>query len=165
MRKRIKLLDGSLSYPIELRGHNLNTKLWTAKILMDNPKIIEDIHVEYINSGVDYISTSSYQLSVKTLKEEGYNISEIENIFKKSVSVAKKALLRTKKKNIKILGSFGPFATYLADGSEYTGVYNTKDETIKEFHLENLKIINKLDIDILLYETIPCLREISGCCL
>tara|TARA_B100000029_G_scaffold445290_1_gene465602 strand:+ start:2208 stop:3086 length:879 start_codon:yes stop_codon:yes gene_type:complete len=161
MIKKIKLLDGSLSYPIESRGHGLNSKLWTAKILIDNPKVIEDIHVEYINSGVDYISTSSYQLSVKTLKVEGYNISEIENIFKKSVSVAKKALLRTKKKNIKILGSFGPFATYLADGSEYTGVYNTKDETIKEFHLENLKIINKLDIDILLYETIPCLREIS----
>ncbi len=161
MIKKIKLLDGSLSYPIESRGHGLNSKLWTAKILIDNPKVIEDIHVEYINSGVDYISTSSYQLSVKTLKAEGYNISDIENIFKKSVSVAKKALLRTKKKNIKILGSFGPFATYLADGSEYTGVYNTKDETIKEFHLENLKIINKLDIDILLYETIPCLREIS----
>ena len=86
MRKKIQLLDGSLSYPIELRGDNLNTKLWTAKILMDNPKVIEDIHVEYINSGVDYISTSSYQLSVKTLKEEGYNILEIENIFKKSVS-------------------------------------------------------------------------------
>ena len=101
MRNRIKLLDGSLSYPIELRGHNLNTKLWTAKILMDNPKIIEDIHVEYINSGVDYISTSSYQLSVKTLKEEGYNILEIENIFKKSVSVAKNALSRANKKKLK----------------------------------------------------------------
>ena len=50
MRKKIKLLDGSLSYPIELRGDNLNTKLWTAKILMDNPKVIEDIHVEYILS-------------------------------------------------------------------------------------------------------------------
>ena len=65
MRKRIKLLDGSLSYPIELRGHNLNTKLWTAKILMDNPKIIEDIQVEYIKYGVHYIYTSSNQLSVK----------------------------------------------------------------------------------------------------
>ena len=161
MRKKIQLLDGSLSYPIELRGDNLNTKLWTAKILMDNPKVIEDIHVEYINSGVDYISTSSYQLSVKTLKEEGYNILEIENIFKKSVSVAKNALSRANKKKIKILGSFGPFATYLADGSEYTGIYNTKDEVIKDFHSENLKIINKLDIDILLYETIPSLREIS----
>ena len=65
MRKKIKLLDGSLSYPIELRGDNLNTKLWTAKILMDNPKVIQDIHIEYINSGVHYISTSSYQLSQK----------------------------------------------------------------------------------------------------
>ena len=84
MIKKIKLLDGSLSYPIESRGHGLNSKLWTAKILIDNPKVIEDIHVEYINSGVDYISTSSYQLSVKTLKAEGYNISEIENKIRKN---------------------------------------------------------------------------------
>ena len=87
-----------------------------------------------------------------------YSKKEIYKIFKRSVDLPKKAV---DKKEIEIVGSFGPFGTFLADGSEYTGVYNTKDETIKEFHLENLKIINKLDIDILLYETIPCLREIS----
>ena len=70
----------------------------------------------------------SYQLSVKTLKAEGYNISEIENIFKKSVSVAK-ALLRTKK--ILKYWEAWTICNILADGSEYTGVYNTKDETIR----------------------------------
>tara|TARA_B100000902_G_scaffold377353_1_gene409493 strand:+ start:9834 stop:10730 length:897 start_codon:yes stop_codon:yes gene_type:complete len=161
MRRTIKLLDGSLSYPIEKRGFNLNSKLWTAETLINNPQVIEDTHIDYLKSGVDYITTSSYQLSVRRLREEGYNISEIKRIFNQSVLLAKNALLKTKKKKINIVGSFGPFASYLSDGSEYTGIYKNGDDEIKKFHLENLEIINKLDIDIILFETIPCLREVK----
>ena len=46
MRKKIKLLDGSLSYPIEKKGYKLNTNLWTGEILIKNPQVIEDIHVD-----------------------------------------------------------------------------------------------------------------------
>ena len=98
MRRTIKLLDGSLSYPIEKRGFNLNSKLWTAETLINNPQVIEDTHIDYLKSGVDYITTSSYQLSVRRLREEGYNISEIKRIFNQSVLLAKNALLKTKKK-------------------------------------------------------------------
>ena len=89
MRRTIKLLDGSLSYPIEKRGFNLNSKLWTAETLINNPQVIEDTHIDYLKSGVDYITTSSYQLSVRRLREEGYNISEIKRIFNQSVLLAK----------------------------------------------------------------------------
>ena len=37
MKNKIKLLDGSLSYPLENIGYNLNTKLWTADALVNNP--------------------------------------------------------------------------------------------------------------------------------
>ena len=50
MRKKIKLLDGSLSYPIEEKGYKLNTNLWTGEILIKNPEVIEDIpHILDIN--------------------------------------------------------------------------------------------------------------------
>ena len=161
MRKKIKLLDGSLSYPIEEKGYKLNTNLWTGEILIKNPEVIEDIHVDYIKSGSDYVTTSSYQLSVRRLSEEGYNVSEIRRIFGQSVDLVKKAILKTGQNKIKIVGSFGPFASYLSDGSEYSGFYELSDSEIKKFHQENSKIIHDLDIDIILYETIPCLREVK----
>ena len=136
MRKKIKLLDGSLSYPIEEKGYKLNTNLWTGEILIKNPQVIEGIHVDYIKSGSDYVTTSSYQLSVRRLREEGYNISEIRRIFGQSVDLVKKAILKTGQNNIKIVGSFGPFASYLSDGSEYTGFYELSDSKIKKFHQE-----------------------------
>ena len=161
MKNQIKLLDGSLSYPLENIGYNLNTKLWTADALVNNPSLISKIHEQYLRCGVDYISTSTYQVSIKSLRDLGYKISEIEKIFHRSVKLAKNAIKKfNTNKEIKILGSFGPFATYLADGSEYTGLYNCSDEIIKNFHNENLKIIKKLDLNVILYETIPSYKEV-----
>ena len=57
------LLDGSMSYPLEKLGYNLNKKLWTGDALINNPDIIKNIHKKYVNAGADFISTSTYQVS------------------------------------------------------------------------------------------------------
>ena len=162
MKKNIKLLDGSMSFPLEKSGYDLKNRLWTGDALINNPKLIKDIHIGYLNAGSDYISTSTYQVSSMVLKELGYNNNEIYNIFKQSVDVAKDAIKESKsKKNIKIVGSFGPFAAYLPDASEFVGLYKTSDEEIREYHIENIEVIEKIDLDIVLFETIPCLRELK----
>ena len=77
MKKEIKLLDGSLSYPLEKEGYDLNNNLWTGDALINNPDFIKKIHKDYLFAGVDFISTSTYQLSYKVLKEMGYDLSLI----------------------------------------------------------------------------------------
>tara|TARA_Y100000816_G_scaffold257999_1_gene212563 strand:+ start:310 stop:1182 length:873 start_codon:yes stop_codon:yes gene_type:complete len=155
---KIKLLDGSLSYPLENKGINLNTRLWTAQVLIDDPHILSEIHSNYVKCGVDYISTSSYQLSHDALLQLGYRKKEINKIFKRSVDLAVKAV---EKKEIEIVGSFGPFGSLLADGSEYTGKYKYDDLIIKNYHKNNFEVINNQKLDIILYETIPSLKEIK----
>ncbi len=162
MKKEIKLLDGSLSYPLEKQGYNLNKKLWTGDALINDPNVIKKIHKDYLVAGVDFISTSTYQISYRVLKEMGYNLNEIKDIFKRSVDLVQDAIEETKiKRKVKIVGSYGPFGASLSDGSEYTGKYKTSDEIIMSYHIDNMNIIKELDIDIILYETIPCLREIE----
>lgn len=155
---KIKLLDGSLSYPLENKGINLNTRLWTAQVLIDDPHILSEIHSKYVKCGVDYISTSSYQLSHDALLQLGYSKKKINKIFKRSVDLAVKAV---EKKEIEIVGSFGPFGSLLADGSEYTGKYKYDDLIIKNYHKNNFEVINNQKLDIILYETIPSLKEIK----
>ena len=155
---KIKLLDGSLSYPLENKGINLNTRLWTAQVLIDDPHILSEIHSNYVKCGVDYISTSSYQLSHDALLQLGYSKKKINKIFKRSVDLAVKAV---EKKEIEIVGSFGPFGSLLADGSEYTGKYKYDDLIIKNYHKNNFEVINNQKLDIILYETIPSLKEIK----
>jgi homocysteine S-methyltransferase len=162
MINKIKLLDGSMSFPMEHLGYNLKNKLWTGMALISDPDIIKNIHKDYINAGADYISTSTYQVSYDRLKNMGYQSSEIKKVFQKSVDLVKEAIKESgSKKEIKIVGSFGPFASYDPNASEYVGKYNSTDDEIKNFHLNNINIIEETDLDIILYETIPCLREIK----
>ena len=162
MINKIKLLDGSMSFPMEQLGYNLKNKLWTGMALLSDPDIIKNIHKDYINAGADYISTSTYQVSYDRLKNMGYQSSEIKKVFQKSVDLVKEAIKESgSKKEIKIVGSFGPFASYDPNASEYVGKYNSTDNEIKNFHLNNINIIEETDLDIILYETIPCLREIK----
>ena len=122
MKKEIKLLDGSLSYPLEKKGYNLNKKLWTGDALINDPSAIKKIHKDYLVAGVDFISTSTYQISYRVLKEMGYNHNEIKDIFKRSVDLVQDAIEETKiKRKVKIVGSYGPYGASLSDGSEYTG--------------------------------------------
>jgi homocysteine S-methyltransferase len=76
MINKIKLLDGSMSFPMEQLGYNLKNKLWTGMALISDPDIIKNIHKGYINAGADYISTSTYQVSYDRLKNMGYQSSE-----------------------------------------------------------------------------------------
>ena len=125
MKKEIKLLDGSLSYPLEKKGYNLNKKLWTGDALINDPNAIKKVHKDYLAAGVDFISTSTYQISYRVLKEMGYNHNEIKDIFKRSVDLVQDAIEETKiKRKVKIVGSYGPYGASLSDGSEYTGKYN-----------------------------------------
>ncbi len=162
MENNIKLLDGSMSYPLELDGYNLNNRLWTGDVLINNPEVIKKIHKGYINSGSDYLLTSTYQISYDILKEIGINSEEIKELFQRSLDLAKEAIVEANtKKDIKVVASLGPFASYKKNASEYIGIYDSSDDEIYNFHNNNLNIIKGIDYEIILYETIPCLREIK----
>ena len=162
MKNNIKLLDGSMSYPLELDGYNLNNRLWTGDALINNPELIKKIHKGYIDSGADYLLTSTYQISYDILKEKGIDSEEIKEVFQKSLDLAKEAIIEANtKKDIKVVASLGPFASYKKNASEYIGIYDSTDEDIYNFHTNNLNIIKEIDYEIILYETIPSLREIK----
>ena len=154
MKNNIKLLDGSMSYPLELDGYNLNNRLWTGNALIDNPELIKKIHLGYINSGADYLLTSTYQISYDILREKGINSEKIKEVFQKSLDLAKNAIMESKtKKVIKIVASLGPYASYKKNASEYVGIYDSTDDEIYNFHFNNLNVIKEIDYEIVLYET------------
>ena len=78
------------------------------------------------------------------------------------MDLAKEAIIEANtKKDIKVVASLGPFASYKKSASEYVGVYDSTDDDILNFHTNNLNVIKEIDYEIILYETIPCLREIK----
>lgn len=154
------VIDGGLSNVLEAKGCNLNHKLWTAKLIEENPEVLIQTHLDYIKAGAQIIATASYQASFPGLNEEGYSSDDAEDIMIKSVELAQEAIRRSKSEDdILIAASLGPYGAYLADGSEYRGNYSISKDELIDFHAERLAFFNHSNADLLAFETIPSFEE------
>ena len=152
------LIDGGLSNVLEKNGHDLNHKLWSAKLLADNAAAIKKVHQEYLKAGAQCLITSSYQASIQGLMEGGYDKLTAETLLRKTVELAKEAVQETGSKAL-VAASIGPYGAFLADGSEYRGDYKISDEALSEFHDSRLKALETTTADVYACETIPSIQE------
>ncbi len=78
----------------------------------------------FIENGAQIIETASYQLSVENLgRWRGFNEEQAREIMKDSVRVAHEARQESKKENVQIAGSVGPYGCILGIGAEFDGSY------------------------------------------
>ena len=160
------IIDGALATELQNRGCDLNDPLWSAKVLMEQPQLIEDVHYDYFLAGADCAITASYQATPLGLASKGCTLSESIDLIKKSVQLAQQAkerylLNNPCNKELVIAGSVGPYGAFLADGSEYTGDYSLSDEEIATFHHDRIQALIEAGIDIIAFETMPSFPEIK----
>lgn len=161
------IIDGAMGTELEVRGCKLNDKLWSAKVLVENPELIYQVHLDYLHAGADLLITSSYQASVPGYARGGIDRQQALALIAKSVELAKQARTDYQQeikhlKPILVAGSVGPYATYLADGSEYRGDYQVQHEEILQFHRPRVTALIDAGIDILCFETLPVYSEIKS---
>ena len=146
------LIDGGLATELEKMGHDLHHKLWSAKILADKPDAIRDVHLSYLEVGVDCIVSSSYQASVGGFMELGLSKQEAKQLIVKSVSLAIEARELYLEKHPKspplVAASVGPYGAFLADGSEYTGKYSVSAGELYDFHKERFQTLSEAGADL-----------------
>jgi homocysteine S-methyltransferase len=158
------LIDGGLSNVLEQQGHDLKHKLWTARLLDQDPESIVEAHLVYLMSGARCITTSSYQATIPGLLSAGFHRNRAEALISRSVQLAEAAIERAKAAGLidhglLIAASIGPYGAYLADGSEYRGNYGISDESLREFHLDRISILDRSNADFFACETIPSYQE------
>ena len=161
------ILDGAMATELESYGCDLNDRLWSAKILMENPELIKKVHLDYFQAGADCAITASYQATIEGYKERGLTEEEAVDLIQKSVRLAAEARdefwaqLEDKSNRPRplVAASVGPYGAFLSDGSEYRGDYSLSEEELVAFHKERIGVLVKAGADILACETIPCLKE------
>ncbi len=162
------LLDGGLATELEKAGHNLNNKLWSASLLLNNPQAIRNVHLSYLDAGADCIITATYQASMLGFVEFGMSEKKAKFLIQKAVDLAVKArdlhLEHSKNKTSSrirplIAASIGPYGAYLADGSEYRGNYSISTPDLHSFHASRWEILADSAADLFAIETIPSFRE------
>ena len=161
------ILDGALATELERRGADLKDKLWSAKLLIENPEMIRQLHMDYFLAGADCAITASYQASIEGFMRRGLSNDEAIKLIQKSVRLAVEARDEFWKNEANRLGrprpfvaaSVGPYGAFLADGSEYRGQYGLSQFELEQFHRPRMEALIAAGADMLACETIPCLVE------
>lgn len=163
----VLILDGGLATELERRGAALTDRLWSARLLLDHPALIREVHADYFRAGADVATTASYQASLDGFAGRGLDRRAALSLIARSVTLAREARdifwhspERTPERSWPLVaGSVGPYGAALADGSEYRGRYTIGAGQLRAFHLPRLEVLLESGADLLALETQPSLSE------
>ncbi len=171
-RKKILILDGGLATELERKGCDLNHPLWSAKLLLEQPEKIKEVHLSYLEAGADCIITCGYQASLPGLAKSGLSAEQAKQLYLDSIRVAvqaRRVFCSRKLTSIDdmafIAASVGSYGAYLADGSEYRGNYLVAESELERFHRARIEMVAQVireeheGPDLVAFETIPSLQE------
>ncbi|HUL66557.1 MAG TPA: homocysteine S-methyltransferase [Burkholderiaceae bacterium] len=163
----VVILDGGLATELERRGADLRDPLWSAKLLVDAPELIRQVHLDYYMAGADIATTASYQASFEGFAQRGSDAAAAADCMRRSVALACEAreifwadpIARAGRTYPLVAASVGPYGATLHDGSEYRGNYGLDVDALIAFHRPRLAVLAKAGADLLACETIPCRAE------
>lgn len=164
----VLVLDGALATELETRGCDLDDSLWSGRILLEQPDIIQAVEASYLEAGARCLITASYQVTPQALqKQRGLSEKEAVATVAKSVELAvaaraARATLVPSAPTVFVAGSVGPYGAYLANGSEYRGDYVLTEVALKDFHRPRLAALVAAGVDVLALETQPSAAEVKA---
>lgn len=161
------VIDGALATELERRGCDLKDDLWSAKILLEQPEFVKQVHLDYFKAGADCAITASYQATIEGFAKRGLSRKEAMDLIQESVNIAIEArdefwanpANRTGREKPFVAASVGPYGAFLADGSEYRGHYGLSEKDLMDFHRPRMQALIEAGADMLACETIPSLLE------
>ena len=69
--RSVILTDGGMGQELLRRSQVPPTPLWSARVLLDEPELVHDLHVEFIRAGARVITINSYAATPERLAREG----------------------------------------------------------------------------------------------
>ncbi|MHA2032803.1 MAG: homocysteine S-methyltransferase family protein [Candidatus Kariarchaeaceae archaeon] len=145
------LLDGPMGTEIERRGGEISMPLWSAKGLLDNPDMVKQIHLDYINAGAEVITTNTFRTQERTFRK-----INLKNYGKSMTQLAVELAQGAKKKSqksIKIAGSISPLEDC------YSPELVPEITELKVEHKDMAQWLYDAGIDIFLIETMNTIKE------
>ncbi|KAJ8547328.1 hypothetical protein K7X08_010914 [Anisodus acutangulus] len=169
------VIDGGLATELERHGADLNDPLWSAKCLVSSPHLLRRVHLDYLEAGAKIIISASYQATLQGFEAKGISKGEGEALLKRSVEIACEARniyndraakgswddfgdgSSLKRGPVLVAASVGSYGAYLADGSEYSGIYGDAItvKTLKDFHRRRVQVLANSGADLIAFETTP----------
>jgi homocysteine S-methyltransferase len=151
MSRSIVLLDGGMGQELIHRSSQPPSPLWSAKVMMDEPEIVEAVHREYIEAGARVLTLNSYSATPERLARDAS-----EDLFKplqaKAITVA---LAARGDRDITIAGCLSPlFGSY---HPEWAPSFEECLATYRRIVAEQ-----QGTVDVFLCETLSSIKEVRA---
>ena len=86
----VTLTDGGMGQELLRRSQAPPTPLWSARVLIDEPDLVRDLHADFIRAGARVITVNSYSATPERLEREG--VPELfESLQKRAIDLAEAA--------------------------------------------------------------------------
>lgn len=109
----ITLLDGSIGQELVKRSGDRATPLWSTSVMIDHPKLVGEVHLDYFKAGATIATTNTYAVLRDRLTPAGMG-DRIEQLTETAVMAARRA--RAASGGGRVAGSLGPLmASYRPD--------------------------------------------------
>jgi homocysteine S-methyltransferase len=156
-------IDGGLATQLEAQGADLSDRLWSARLLVEEPEAIVAAHRAFYLAGARVATTASYQATFEGFAARGLDHDMAVALLRRSVELAATARAKALEAGVAgelfIAASIGPYGAMLADGSEYRGNNGRSVTELADFHRERMRVLAGTAADVLAVETIPEITE------
>ena len=150
VNNKLVLLDGGLGRELRFRGVAVPKTIWSAGALMTDPKVVRQIHRDYIAAGADIITTNTYGVIRQELAKEGLEdrFAELNMLACNLAIEAREASER----EVVIAGSLPPL------GGSYRPDLVGPSQEIEALYQEQAELLAPY-VDLLLCETMSSATE------
>ena len=147
----ITLLDGGMGQELLKRSSKDITPLWSTQVMIDEPDIVRDVHIDYISAGARVITLNAYTMTPERLVRDG-QIEDFEKLQVAAINAAISAREAAGIPEVKIAGCLPPLvASYHA---EVTPKY---EAMLKSY--SKIVAIQAPHVDVFLCETMSSIAE------
>ncbi len=102
----ITLLDGSIGQELVKRSGDRATPLWSTQVMIDHPKLVGEVHLDYFNAGATVASTNTYAVLPDRLARIGLE-DRLADLTATAVRAARRARAATGGQG-RVAGVLGP---------------------------------------------------------
>jgi S-methylmethionine-dependent homocysteine/selenocysteine methylase len=153
----ILLLDGGMGQELIKRSSKEITPLWSTQVMIDEPDIVRDLHVDYILAGSRVITLNAYTMTPQRLTRDG-QIKDFETLQLAAIHAATSARTKAGIAGVKIAGCLPPLvASYHAE------VAPAYDEMLASY--SQIVAVQAPHVDVFLCETMPSVAEAKAALL